>query len=322
MELPNYCGRFAPSPTGNLHFGSLVTAVASYLDAKHHCGTWLVRIEDIDTPRCVQGATDDILRTLNAFGLHSDEPILYQSQRIAAYEDALRKFQKLRVAYPCCCTRKEISDSRLQGIDGQIYPGTCRHGIPNGRDARAWRVRTDFDFSLLRPTHSKREIGQIQGSLVEFNDLLQGKIVQEIRQQIGDFVIKRADGLFAYQLAVVVDDGYQGITHVVRGCDLLMSTPRQIFLQRLLGLPTPQYLHLPVIVNKQGEKLSKQTLAQPVNIDNAPTTLVTILKLLRQQPPDEMQHHSISTILAWAIKHWHPSSLPRQTTLHISGSEN
>lgn len=325
MSSTNYRGRFAPSPTGPLHFGSLATAVGSYLDAKHHNGTWLVRMEDLDVPRCVSGAADDILRTLEVFGLHWDgdvgravpanlscrfdrlrtgiarPTVLYQSQRTAAYEDALQQLQALGAVYPCCCTRKEIADSALHGIDGQIYPGICRNGIPAGREGRAWRVRTDFPPSSLGGEGTR---GQI-----ELDDILQGHIAQRLESEIGDFVVKRADGLFAYQLAVVVDDAFQGITHVVRGADLLCSTPRQIYLQRLLGLPTPAYLHLPIVVNAQGEKLSKQTHAQPVGKHNAAATLFDALLFLRQQPPAELCSGDVEQILHWAIANWHPEAL-------------
>lgn len=286
----NYRGRFAPSPSGPLHFGSLVAAVGSYLDAKHHHGTWLVRMEDLDTPRCVPGAADDILRTLEAFGLRSDEPVIYQSQRALAYEEALKKLQTIDVIYPCSCTRKEIADSALHGIDGQIYPGTCRNGIPSGREGRTWRVRTD-----------DREIA--------FNDALQGRVTQHLESEIGDFVVKRADGLFAYQLAVVVDDAFQGITHIVRGADLLASTPRQAYLQQLLGLSTPAYMHLPVAVNTQGEKLSKQTLALPVGKDKPADKLLDVLAFLRQEPPAELQLNTPETILEWAMANWQPDRL-------------
>ncbi len=285
-----YCGRFAPSPTGPLHFGSLVAAVGSYLDAKHHHGTWLVRMEDLDAPRCMPGAADDILRTLEAFGLHWDEDVIYQSQRTAAYDEALHKLQSIGAVYPCCCTRKEIADSALHGIDGPVYPGTCRHGIPAGREGRAWRVRTDDDP-------------------VGFNDELQGRIAQHLESEIGDFVVKRADGLYAYQLAVVVDDAFQHITHIVRGCDLLASTPRQIHLQRLLGLPTPAYMHLPVAVNAQGEKLSKQTLAPAISTDDAVATLISALDFLRQQPPAELRQGNVEEVLGWAVKNWQPERL-------------
>jgi glutamyl-Q tRNA(Asp) synthetase len=295
----NYRGRFAPSPTGPLHFGSLVAAVGSYLDAKHHHGTWLVRMEDIDTSRCVPGAADDILRTLNAFGLHSDEPVLYQNQRTAAYEESLFKLQADGALYPCCCTRKEIADSTLHGIEGPVYPGACRDGIPKARAGRAWRVRTNNDP-------------------VEFDDALQGHLVQHLESEIGDFVVKRADGLFAYQLAVVVDDAFQGITHIVRGADLLASTPRQIHLQGLLGLPTPHYMHLPIAVNAAGEKLSKQTLAAPVDNSQPVATLLRVLDFLQQQPPAELRKGNAGTALKWAIQNWHAEKLIGIQTRHSS----
>ncbi len=297
-DLP-YRGRFAPSPTGALHFGSLVSAVGSYLDAKHHHGTWLIRIEDLDTPRCTAGAADDILHTLAAFGLHSDEPLIYQSQRTAAYAEALHRLQENACCYPCACTRKEIADSALNGIEGVIYPGTCRHGIPAGREPRAWRVRTELPK-------------------IEFADAVQGRITQHLESEIGDFVVKRADGLFAYQLAVVVDDAAQGITHIVRGYDLLTSTPRQIYLQQLLGYATPHYLHLPIAVNAQGEKLSKQTLAQAVRTDNASAVLLEVLRFLRQSPPTALQQHRTTEILAWAIAHWQPERLVGCRTIQVA----
>ena len=320
MPSTNYRGRFAPSPTGPLHFGSLIAAVGSYLDAKHHNGTWLVRIEDLDAPRCVLGAADDILCTLEVFGLHWDEPVIYQSQRTDAYEKALQKLQTLGAAYPCACTRKEIADSALHGIDGPVYPGTCRNGIPPGREGRAWRVRTEQAPSTLRgegwgegeklesPLSPNPSPTRGEGSIA-FNDALQGHVKQRLESEIGDFVVKRADGLFAYQLAVVVDDAFQGITHVVRGADLLYSTPRQIHLQRLLGLPIPAYLHLPIAVNAQGEKLSKQTLAQPVEKHNVAATLFDTLVFLRQQPPAELQSNNVEQILHWAIANWRPEAL-------------
>ncbi|MBI4809255.1 MAG: tRNA glutamyl-Q(34) synthetase GluQRS [Nitrosomonadales bacterium] len=285
-----YRGRFAPSPTGPLHFGSLVAAVGSYLDAKHHHGTWLVRMEDLDTPRCVPGAADDILRTLEAFGLHSDEPVIYQSQRTAAYEEALHRLKDNGAVYPCCCTRKEISDSALYGIEGPVYPGTCRNAIPVGREGRAWRVRTNNEA-------------------IELTDALQSRITQHLESQIGDFVVKRADGLFAYQLAVVVDDAFQRVTHIVRGADLLASTPRQIHLQRLLGFSVLNYMHLPVAMNGAGEKLSKQTLAAPVDESQPVATLLRVLDFLRQEPPDELLNSDVGTVMGWAVQNWHAERL-------------
>jgi glutamyl-Q tRNA(Asp) synthetase len=294
---PAYRGRFAPSPTGPLHFGSLVAAVGSYLDAKHRHGTWLVRMEDLDTPRCVAGAADDILRTLDIFGLKSDEPVMFQSRRTSAYEAALQHLKESGAVYPCCCTRKEIADSALHGIEGPVYPGTCRSGIPHGRDARAWRVKTD-DLAI------------------DLDDELQGHLSQSLETEIGDFVVKRADGLFAYQLAVVVDDAIQGITHVVRGADLLNSTPRQIHLQRLLGSDTPAYMHLPVAVNEAGEKLSKQTLAAPVDVSQPVATLVRVLDFLKQEPPDSLSDANVKTVLDWAVRHWDAKKLLGVKALH------
>ena len=324
MERSSYRGRFAPSPTGPLHFGSLVAAVGSYLDAKPHDGLWLVRMEDLDTPRCVPGAADDILRTLEAFGLYSDEPVIYQSQRNAAYEVALQQLKN--AVYPCCCTRREIADSALHGIEGPVYPGTCRNGLPDGREGRAWRVRTDFlcrhsrasGNPAIKNGYSSTAVdSRLRGNdellyasgIISFQDALQGSISQQVEKDIGDFVVKRSDGLFAYQLAVVMDDAAQGITHVVRGADLLDSTPRQIYLQRLLGLTTPAYMHLPVAVNSAGEKLSKQTLAPAISSDDAASTLFTALAFLRQMPPDELRSDSVTTLLDWAIRHWQPHRL-------------
>jgi glutamyl-Q tRNA(Asp) synthetase len=300
MPFPiEYRGRFAPSPTGPLHFGSLVAAVGSYLDAKHVQGKWLVRIEDLDTPRTVKGASDDILNTLEAFGLHWDEPVIYQSQRTVGYEQAFDQLLSLRAVYPCACTRKEIADSALHGIEGQIYPGTCRSGIKNGREGRSWRVRTDCLRSLALPYFDS----------IKFCDVVQGIISQQLENELGDFVVKRADGLFSYQLAVVVDDAFQGITHIVRGADLLSSTPRQIYLQKLLGLATPTYLHLPVALNSQGEKLSKQTLAAAVDCKDVSRTLCDVLKFLHQPVPDKLQSGTREEILMWSLENWNVATL-------------
>ncbi len=344
-----YRGRFAPSPTGPLHFGSFVTAVGSYLEAKKHNGIWLVRMEDLDTPRTVPGAAHGILRTLEAFGLYWDETVLYQNQRAAAYQEALQKLQNSGMAYPCACSRKEIADSALHGIEGQIYPGTCRNGIPAGRQARAWRVRTDGHIpsplggdgqgergscgTLLPPPQPhpqgvrrwvpRRFAATLPQSpckgdgVLEFHDPLQGHIIQNIENEIGDFVVLRADGLFAYQLAVVVDDAFQGIMHVVRGADLLNSTPRQIYLQRLLNLPTPHYMHLPIAVNTQGEKLSKQTLAAPVDANNPVATLLRALAFLQQAPPAELASYDLQTLWQWALANWRAENMVRIRTLPV-----
>ncbi|ACD15666.1 tRNA glutamyl-Q(34) synthetase GluQRS [Paraburkholderia phytofirmans] len=239
-----YRGRFAPSPTGPLHFGSLVSALASWLDARAHRGAWLVRVEDIDGPRTVPGAAEDILATLERFGMHADEPPVWQSARMPRYQEALEQLKANGVIYPCGCTRKEIADSLLNAHTRNTtlaYPGTCRDGL-HGKPARAWRLRVPDGDSAV----------------ITFEDRWQGKQTQNLATEVGDFVLKRADDQWAYQLAVVVDDADAGITHIVRGADLMDSTARQIYLQRCLGVPTPEYLHVPVVTNEAGEKLSKQ----------------------------------------------------------------
>ena len=262
----SYIGRFAPSPTGPLHAGSLVAALASYLDARAHQGRWLIRIEDIDETRTIAGAADDIIHTLSALGMQSDEPIIWQSQRKSRYEAAFLELENK--VYPCACSRKEIADSRISlSSDGAaIYPGKCRSGLPEGRSARAWRLRVPDVGDAL--------------DIIEFNDRWQGPVRESLSASVGDFVLRRADGFWAYQLAVVIDDADQAITHVVRGADLLESTSRQIYLQRLLNKKTPHYLHVPVITNHRGEKLSKQTGAQALDISKPVSTLLAAAKAL------------------------------------------
>jgi glutamyl-Q tRNA(Asp) synthetase len=240
-----YRGRFAPSPTGPLHFGSLVSALASWLDARAHNGVWLVRIEDIDGPRTVPGAAEDILATLARFGMHADDPPVWQSQRTARYQKTLDRLRAAALVYPCGCTRKEISDSLLSSHARNTtlaYPGTCRHGL-HGKPARAWRLRVPDGAAAV----------------TTFDDRWQGAQTQNLATEVGDFVLRRADDQWAYQLAVVVDDADAGITDIVRGADLLESTARQIYLQHCMGVSTPAYLHVPVVTNDAGEKLSKQT---------------------------------------------------------------
>jgi glutamyl-Q tRNA(Asp) synthetase len=286
-----YRGRFAPSPTGPLHFGSLVAAVGSHLDARHHHGEWQLRIEDIDPPREVPGAADLILRTLEAFGLEWDGPVTYQSRSGDRYEAALERLERLGLLYGCACTRREIPDSGLPGACGAVYPGTCRGGLPPGRTARSLRVRVD-------------------NGTIGVQDRLQGHTRQSLPEDVGDFVVRRADGPVAYQLAVVVDDGEQRISHIVRGADLLDSTPRQIYLQRLLGLPQPDYLHLPVAVNDAGEKLAKQTRAREVSPEHAGRILRDVLHFLHQQLPESAGDATPGELLQWAIAHWNVNSLP------------
>ena len=258
--MMHYTGRFAPSPTGPLHAGSLVAAMASYLDARAHHGRWLLRIEDIDEPRTVAGAAKGICDALAVLGMHPDGEVIWQSQRKLRYAAAF--VQLGEHVYPCGCSRKEIADSRT-GIasDGAaIYPGTCRHGLAEGKTTRASRLR-------VPPS------GSAWGEIT-FEDRWLGPITENLSESTGDFVLKRADGFWAYQLAVVVDDADQGVTDVVRGADLLGSTARQIYLQRLLQLPTPRYLHVPVVNNAAGEKLSKQTGATPLDLNKPLDTLM------------------------------------------------
>ena len=290
-----YRGRFAPSPTGPLHFGSLVAAIGSYLDAKAHGGVWLVRMDDLDLSRTVPGAADLILRSLESLGMAWDEPVVYQSKRSAAYEAALKVLKKRKLIYPCACSRREIADSAVGGLDGPIYSGTCRKGLLAGRAARADRVITD-------------------NTRIELKDVIQGKIVHSLERQVGDFVVKRADGYYAYQLAAVVDDAAQGITDVVRGADLLDSTTRQIYLQQLLGYTTPRYAHLPVAVNVLGEKLSKQTLAAPIDNRELLATLNAVLAFLGQDTITDADPKKMADFWKRAIAGWDLARVPRQRT--------
>ncbi len=291
-----YRGRFAPSPTGPLHFGSLVAAVGSFLEARTQGGEWLLRMEDVDAPRCSTMAADSILRTLEAFGFAWDGAVVWQGRRSAAYVAALERIKAAGYIFPCACTRKELADSQLAPDGAAIYPGTCRHGLSPGRVARAWRLR----------------VNAVQ---IGFEDAIQGPIVSDLASEVGDFVLLRADGLFAYQLAVVVDDAEAGITHVVRGADLLASTPRQIFLQQVMGLPAPAYAHLPVAVNAAGEKLSKQTLAPALDDAHPAPALVAALAFLGQSPPPELAWADAATVWQWALANWRLGRVPRLRAL-------
>lgn len=293
---PDYRGRFAPSPTGPLHFGSLIAAVASYLQARINRGSWLLRIEDIDTPRCSSDAATNILNALEHYGLHWDEDVTYQSQRNTRYEHALEHLHDVGLSYDCACSRKEIARVARTGTDGYIYPGTCRTGLPAGKAARTVRVKTDE-------------------SEIVINDPIQGMITQHILTDAGDFILKRADGLYAYQLAVVVDDAEQQITEVVRGSDIFDLTPRQVWLQQQLGYPTPRYVHTPVAVNNQGQKLSKQTLAEPLSFGDPRPVLIHVLDFLGQQPPLDLRDSNLDSILDWAMHHWSLESVPQQREL-------
>ncbi len=294
--MTRYRGRFAPSPTGPLHFGSLVAAVGSFLDARHRQGEWLLRIEDLDPPREIAGASDHIIRTLERLGMSWDGPVSYQSQRSQHYDAALRQLWQQGHLYDCACSRQEIADSAVQTEAGPVYPGTCRNGLPPGRSPRSVRVRTE-------------------AVAISVADRLQASLQQQLASEIGDFVVRRADKLFSYQIAVVVDDAAQQITHVVRGADLLDSTPRQIYLQRLLGLPTPAYLHLPVAVNSARDKLSKQTLAQAVVADDRHTAVIDVLRFLQQPLPESPHDASRNELWQWAIDHWDVTAVPACRTL-------
>ena len=268
MHAQPYIGRFAPTPSGHLHFGSLVAALASYLDARHRNGTWLVRIEDLDQPRVIKGATEHILRTLEHYGLEWDGEVLYQSQRVELYESILAAWVADGHAYYCDCSRQQIS------AYGGVYPGTCAARELNPADDRAIRVK-------------------VPSEPVGFVDRLQGTISQNLQDEVGDIVVRRRDGVIAYQLAVVADDIAQGVTDVVRGVDLLDSTPRQLWLYQLLGDPPPNYLHVPLIMRLDGEKLSKRLGSAPLEPQRAGITLWRALVALRQAPPRSLQRATL-----------------------------
>ena len=287
IDETSYVGRFAPSPTGDLHFGSLVAAIASYLQAKSRNGVWLIRIEDIDPPREVSGSSERILKELERFGMVSDQPVLFQSKHRNQFEKACRQLLDSNLAFECSCSRKSLPASG-------IYPGTCR----------------------LKPadrTHPLRVRAKVTEELIEFADALQGCIRESLHKECGDFVIWRADGLPAYQLAVVIDDAMQGITEVVRGSDLLDSTCRQIHLQKALGLPTPAYVHLPV-ATREGKKLGKRLISDPISTLNPTQALVAALRFLGHKPPDRME---LKTLWDWAIENWDISSVPAQRAIPL-----
>lgn len=291
----NYVGRFAPSPTGLLHIGSLLTALASYADARAHGGRWLVRMEDLDPPREMAGAADHILRTLEAFGFEWDGEVVYQSRRHHLYEAALTRLQEAGAVYPCYCSRKEWQAAAAAvGKDGLVYNGRCR--VPQARPsehgkAAAWRIR-------------------VPDETVGFEDVLVGHYAQNLAHDIGDFVLLRADGFWAYQLAVVVDDAAQGVTHVVRGQDLLVSTPRQIFLQHALGMEQPVYTHLPLLVNKAGQKWSKQTQAPALDLGRRESLLRQVSRYLGLPAAPAVDRPQ--DLLRWAVTHWAVRRVPVQ----------
>ena len=284
-DSARYRGRFAPSPTGPLHFGSLVAATASYLAARQAQGEWLVRIEDIDRPREVPGSAESILKTLEAFGFEWSGPIVRQSSRIKLYEAALDQLNRAGRIYACSCSRKEIASTTPLSHDEPFYPGWCRNGARRPSDACAMRLRV------------------LPGN-VSFADEIQGSISSNVALESGDFVLKRRDGLFAYQLAVVVDDADQAVTHVVRGADLLSSTPRQLSIQQALGYLTPEYAHVPLAIDDKGAKLSKSAGAGAVDTSRTVGELWRALHFLRQSPPRELLSSPLPTVWDWAVKHW------------------
>jgi len=286
--LTHYSGRFAPSPTGNLHLGSLMAALASFLDARSAGGKWLLRVEDLDPPREVSGSADSILADLHHWGMRQDGEVLYQSQRESAYQAACELLLSQDMAYWCGCSRSELPDSG-------IYPGTCSQGLAKGKKPRALRVRT-------------------HGQVIQFEDRIQGRVQHDVTRQSGDFVIRRADGYFAYQLAVVVDDAFQKITDVVRGADLLESTPRQIWLQKCLGLAMPRYAHIPVVTGQDGQKLAKRLKSDPLSLSDPLQSLRKALQLLGQETPDL----DFAGTLQHAIAHWSLSRIPAVTTIPLN----
>jgi glutamyl-Q tRNA(Asp) synthetase len=288
-NIANYIGRFAPSPTGRLHLGSLVCAVASFLDAKANQGLWLVRMEDIDPLREEPGASHHIIKCLAAHGMISDEPILWQHDRLGAYQTAIDNLVAEQKAFYCICTRKQLA------AEGGPYPGYCK----------SKKIGAEFNTAIRAAVEP--------ATLLQFVDAIQGPQSQSLDKEIGDFIIKRKDGLIAYQLAVAIDDAYQNISHVVRGSDLLDSTLRQIHLQKLLQLPTPHYAHIPVITHSDGHKLSKQTHASEVKTSEARHNLRLALRLLGQQPPP--QHLTVTQLIDWGTEHWALNNISRSFSI-------
>lgn len=285
-------GRFAPSPTGPLHFGSLVTALASYLNIKHQRGKWLVRIEDIDPPREVPGSRDSILRQLEQHGLAWDDHVIYQSAHLERYRDIIQQFQDRNLTYHCQCNRK-----RLNGLSG-VYDGKC-----------SALELSDQDTSLRLASAKALSKSQYSNTQIGFTDQVMAEYSQHIEREIGDFILRRRDGLVSYHLAVVVDDQDQGISEVLRGADLLDSTPKQILLQQCLGFRIPTYIHIPMALNKEGQKLSKQTHAKALIDGQENQNLWLALNWLQQKPPVELKNGDISEILSWGIKNWDLSNI-------------
>jgi len=281
----SYRGRFAPTPSGPLHFGSIVAAIGSWLEARTRGGEWRLRIDDLDPPRIMPGAAEDILRCLQAFALRWDGMPVYQSARGAAYRAAFERLQRSGLVYACACSRKDIAARAAMGAEGPIYPGTCRDGLPAGATVRAWRLRCD-------------------AAVVEFEDRVLGRQRRDLARESGDFVLLRADGVWSFHLASAVDDAEMGMTDIVRGADLLESSARQIHLLHALGHVPPTYAHLPVVVDASGEKLSKQTQAPAVDATHAAQVLVDALRFLGQDLPAALGAGAPEDVLHWALEHW------------------
>ena len=290
----HYRGRFAPTPSGPLHFGSLVAAAGSYLEAKAKGGEWHVRIDDLDPPRVAPGATDAILHCLETLGFEWDGAVTFQSRRRDAYHAALHQLTAHGLVYPCGCSRKDLAEGGLTGSEGPVYPGTCRAGMSPGRAVRALRMRT-------------------AGAQVKFEDGFLGWQERDLEREAGDFVLYRADGVFSFHLAAAVDDAELGMTDVVRGADLLESSARQIYVVTSLGLPVPRYAHLPIAVDARGEKLSKQTHAAPLDLAHPAFELMRALRFLDQSPPEELATASVHAVWQWATRNWRPRQIPRNT---------
>lgn len=284
-------GRFAPTPSGPLHFGSLVTALGSWLDAKQHNGDWFLRIDDLDAPRVRPGAIDSILSTLDAFGLEWTGPVLYQSTQTEHYEAALARLLATGLCYRCACTRKDIADSARPGPDGPVYPGTCRRANHPGDSRTAWRINT-------------------VGVVAQFDDRLLGSIMRHLDDEYGDFVVQRSDGVHAYHLASVVDDAFLGITDALRGADLVPSTLRQVFLCRALGIAPPRFAHLPVLIDTSGKKLSKSAGNLGVDAFDRARTMFDALAVLGQNPPAALREAPVREMRDWALAHWNSQSIP------------
>ena len=297
-----YIGRFAPSPTGPLHYGSLLAAIASYLQAKQNNGQWLVRIEDIDPPREAEGAADDILRTLELYQFEWDHAPLYQSSRYNIYREWIRILKEKALVYTCSCSRKQIEEKAQESILGKRYPGSCRAKHLN-------LYNTNYNLRLRTPNEK-----------IRFTDAVFGEQIQNLHRDIGDFIIYRKHDLPTYALAVTIDDAYQGITEVVRGYDLLAFTPLQIYLCKILEYPIPHFLHIPIILDKQGFKLSKQSGARALPINNCSDVLVQAFRDLGQDIPNKLAGENLDTIWPWAIKHWNAEKIPRTQSLSYYSS--